>query len=184
MYRELELKFKLSSEKLFIDTLNQKGISLSLPVTQRDIVFFRKGKGYPDLPDGEPVIRIRQQNNTFSTALKKYQNGVTDRLELELEISDPVIFQKYLEQLDIIPLVTVRKQRQEACYKDVSINLDHVDDLGVFAEIEILSEDSNVDKATKRLYAIAKELGLEENMLVKQPYDQMLFYGAKSSDAF
>lgn len=183
MKRELELKFKLTNEAFFVDTLRQKGISLSLPVTQRDTVFFRKGKGYPDLPKGEPVMRIREQSNTASTALKKYQNGITDRLEVECEISDPVIFQKYLELLDIFPLVIVQKQRQNARYKDAWINLDHIDGLGAFAEVEILSEDSTADADTRKLYAIAKELGLDMDALIDVPYDQMLFYKMEGTDA-
>lgn len=179
MLRELELKFNLLDEKPFMESLNDKGILLSPPVAQQDVVFFRKGKGYSDLPNGEPIIRIRRQANTISTALKKYQNGFTDRLEVEFEVSDPVLFQTYLELLDIVPIVRVSKKRRRANYKEAIINLDHVNDLGVFAEIEIISEDNSVDRNIQKLYVIAEELGLNKNAIVDISYDQMLFYKMK-----
>lgn len=175
MRRELELKFSIPDEKEFVSTLSSEGISFSNPVVQTDTIFFRVGKGFSDLHSGEPVVRIRQTPNSITTTLKVYKNGVSDRAEVECGIFDAGTFRQYLELLDLAAIVTVKKSRQRAKFQGASIVLDHVDNLGVFAEIEILSDDENVVDDMKRLHKIVAMLGLDPNQAVKTPYDEMLF---------
>lgn len=176
MKRELELKIELFNENTFLDKLRIKGIILSHPVLQQDTVFFRKDKEYCNLSEGEPVIRIRQEKNTTSTALKKYKNGFTDRVEIEFVIPDASAFQNYLEALDIFPVIVVTKYRQKAQYKDAVIHLDRVEGLGIFVEIEIMSDDSRAEADMQKLCAIVSELGLSPDEAIKISYDEMLYY--------
>lgn len=175
MKHELEMKFRLLNKSTFIKNLKDRGITFSCPIEQEDIVFFRKNKGYADLSNGEPVIRIRKQAGSISTTLKKNNHGFTDRLEVECKISDADVFQNYLELLDIYPLITVKKQRQVAQYKDATISIDHIPTLGTFVEIEIISNNEDTSLGLKMLSQIAIELGLDINLRITTPYDQMLY---------
>ena len=175
MNREIELKFRVSNERDFITVLSKKGILLSSPITQVDTIFFRKGKGFPDLLNGEPVLRIRQNSGVTTTTLKKYVKGIYDRKEIECQVSDGIAFQEYLELLDIFPVVVVSKTRRNANYKETTITLDNVRDLGVFTEIEIVSDDNNVEQSMYKINKIAEELNLNLKNIVKTPYDEMLF---------
>jgi len=179
MKRELELKFYISNKTNFINILNKKNIILSDPFIQNDIIFFRKGKRFSDLENGEPVIRIRQSNSQITTTLKKYKNGILDRTEIECKIEDSVNFQKFLELLEIFPVVTVNKTRQTGSYKGATIVLDNVSELGVFAEIEIISRDNCIEEDKKRLNKIAEELEFNLNSIVEVAYDEMLFNNAE-----
>lgn len=175
MRRELELKFSIPNDKEFINLLKTKKIFFSDPITQRDAIFFRKGKGFCDLKEGEPVIRIRNQEGKYITTLKKYVHGITDRVEVECEILDAEAFQRYLELLDLDLVVTVKKIREKTFYKNAVVCLDHVEGLGVFVEVEIVSDECNAEDDMKKLNQIVEELCLNKKNIVKMPYDEMLF---------
>ena len=175
MKRELELKFIVSNENDLLDIFRMKGIEMSSPIVQIDTVYLRKGKNLNDLEKGEPVIRIRQEEETFVTTLKKYVKGINDRMEIECQINDGIAFHKYLELLDIFPIVVVMKSRTKGKYKDITICFDRVKDLGVFIELEIITDDHHASQEKKRLEITAAELGLDIKDVVNIPYDVMLY---------
>ena len=101
--------------------------------------------------------------------------GIADRIEVECEILDAKSFQKYLELLDLELVVTVKKTRERAYYKNAVVCLDYVEGLGNFVEVEIVSDECNAEDDMKRLNEIVNELGLNEKNIVEMPYDEMLF---------
>lgn len=175
MARELELKYKLESVEEYITRLNQLGISLSHPVQQCDTIFFRSGKCFQDLKAGEPVIRIRQENGTIKATIKKYVSGITEREEVECGISDIDSFKKFLALLDCVPIVTVKKTRRKGKYCGTTITIDFVEGLGVYTEIEIVTQEKKTASGLDVIKSVAKYLGLDQEHLVSTPYDEMLF---------
>lgn len=174
MSREIELKFMIHNLEKFMVCLKNESISLESGICQSDTIFFRKGKSFLDLAAGEPVIRIRQEQDKITTTIKKYVSGIIEREEIECTISSADEFKKYLLLLDIVPVVSVYKIRQKGKYKGVNITVDHVEGLGDFTEFEIVSENS--DKETvEKLYGIAEQLGFRREDRVTMPYDEMIF---------
>lgn len=182
MERELELKFRLLDKQVFIEKLRKLGIVLSEEREQNDTIFFRRGKGFADLKDGEPVIRIREENNRVKATLKKYVYGITDREEIECGVSDANLFCDFLIALDCVPVVTVNKTRAKGSYAGATITLDHVDGLGDFTEIEIMSDQEETDSNSRKLKDIIIDLELDMRDLVSIPYDEMLFLKGKEDD--
>lgn len=182
MTRELELKFKLLDRQMFMTKLRKLGVVLSEAVEQNDTIFFRRGKGFTDLESGEPVIRIRQESGKAKATLKKYVCGIMDREEIECGISDAGSFSRFLDLLDCIPVVRVNKTRMKGSYAGATITVDHVAGLGYYTEIEIVSEDGDVNDNLQRLKSIMEDLELQMADLVKTPYDEMLFMKGNKDD--
>lgn len=158
------------------------GLELSEAIEQRDMIFFRKGKSFADLQEGEPVIRIRREDGGTKVTIKKYVSGVTNREETECNVSDAVLFEKFLEMLDCVHVVSVNKTRIKGIYKGAEITVDKVSELGDYAEIEIMSSEEDVKMNLKKLESIVKELELDMKNLTKVPYDEMLFMKEKKDD--
>ena len=68
----------------------------------------------------------------------------------------------------------MKKTRQHAEYKGVRILLDQVDNLGTYAEIEIIASDTEIDDAFQRVDSVARDLQLEHVHIASRPYDEML----------
>lgn len=183
MKRELEKKFLVSDVGAFLAVLERRGIQLGEPIEQRDAIYFRTGKSFPDLPKGEPVLRIRQAGTVTTTTLKIYRNGVSDRTEVECRIDDPRAFDEYLRCLDFRKIVEVVKRRRKASVSGAKVVLDDVEQLGMFAEIEVVTDDDNVDKGYETLSQLAQTLGLNIGDAVNVPYDEMLYKKTSHTDA-
>jgi len=175
MKRELETKFAIRDEKAFLSVLERHGIHLTEPVEQRDIIYFRKGKGFSDLPHGEPVLRIRQVGNAITTTLKIYRNGVSDRTEVECGITDQIAFDEYLKCLGFDSIVEVIKKRRKGTFSGATIVLDEVCRLGHFAEIEVVTSDDGVSDGIEKLRMIVEHLGFDGKDAFTVPYDEMLY---------
>lgn len=175
MKRELEKKFSISNQAEFLLSLEALGIFLGNPIEQRDAIYFRKGKGFSDLPSGEPVLRIRQAGTSITTTLKVYRNGVSDRTEVECGISDALAFNDYLRCIEFEKVVEVVKIRRKAEFLGAKVVLDDVLQLGTFAEVEVVTDDDSVSEGLELLATVVGRLGLDMNMAVTTPYDEMLY---------
>lgn len=182
MARELEVKYELKDRQRYVEQLRRLGIILSDPMEQHDTIFFRRGKEFIDLPDGEPVIRIRKVENSTKVTIKKYISGIQDREEVEFDISDVAAFRNFLNMMDCIPLVSVCKTRIKGCYKGAVITVDNVEGLGDYTEIEVVSSVNEIKANLKKINVIIEELGLQDTELVNLPYDEMLFMKGKRND--
>lgn len=175
MHREIELKLRLPSAQSFVRSLAARGIALGTAREQVDRIFMRAGRSFADLSSGEPILRIRESGGTISTTLKVYRSGVSDRVEVGVGISSAEEFTRYLEQLGFVQLVTVAKTRRSGSYGAVTIEVDDVQRLGSFVELEITTSDAGVAAARAALEEAVRALGLERLERVDRPYDEMLY---------
>lgn len=182
MSREIEMKFRIDNKNTFIDKLNSLGVVLSDYKNQHDKIYMLEGKSFEDLEKGECIIRIRIEENRQTTTIKKYIDGIKDRQEVECGITDVDLFEEYLKLLNFELLVEVIKKRAVGRYLGVNITVDSVSNLGDFSEIEIISNDDNVEKAKERVEEIALRLGFDASNQVKMPYDKMIYERRYNND--
>lgn len=175
MAREIELKFQIKDLQFFNKFLYDNKIVLSEPHTQHDTIFMRTGKNFCDLQSGEVILRIRKDVHGITTTAKKYIKGIQIREEAECRINDIEKFTQYLRLLDYVPLVNVIKKRQQGVIDNMTITYDIVDELGIFAEIEILSTADENEEALNTILDLAKRMGFNENDIISTPYDEMIY---------
>jgi adenylate cyclase class 2 len=95
--------------------------------------------------------------------------------EFETLIESPEQLEKLLSALDFRELVTVEKERESFIYKDeFEISLDVVKGLGHFVEIEAARDFGSVEAARKRLFGLARSLGIDVSGLDKRGYPYQL----------
>ncbi|ASJ14348.1 class IV adenylate cyclase [Thermococcus radiotolerans] len=112
-------------------------------------------------------IRIRRFNGHFEAFLtykgpKIDQNSKT-RMEIEVPISDPDKHTEILRNLGFEEVLTIEKTREKYYVdKGIIIDLDEVNGLGKFIEIEALAEGEEVvEETVKILREILESLGVE-----------------------
>ncbi|ASA77205.1 class IV adenylate cyclase [Thermococcus sp. 5-4] len=112
-------------------------------------------------------IRIRRFNGHFEAFLtykgpKIDQNSKT-RMEIEVPISDPDKHTEILRNLGFEEVLTIEKTREKYYVdKGIIIDLDEVNGLGKFIEIEALAEGKEVvEETVKILREILESLGVE-----------------------
>ncbi len=173
MTYEVEMKFPLT-DATTVDALRRciavLGAHTSAPLDQRDIYFAHPSR---DFAQTDEVFRLRcVGDDNFLT----YKGPVVDQVaKTRREIEVPAASgQTAREQLrEMLTLLGFREVRdvikcREPFHlrwqnRDLEIVIDNVRDLGWFAELEIIAEDSGRDAARECLFALSQELNLGQS---------------------
>ncbi|MBC7816868.1 MAG: class IV adenylate cyclase [Planctomycetaceae bacterium] len=170
MTYEVELKFPLTNTAT-VEALRQRiavlGAQPSQPLDQRDIYFAHPSR---DFAQTDEVFRLRCVGvENFLT----YKGPLVDQVaktRREIEVpaaSGQTAREQLLEMFASLGFREVRDvvKRREPFHlrwqdRDLEVVIDNVRDLGWFAELEIIAEDSDRNTARECLVALSQELNL------------------------
>ena len=170
MTYEVELKFPLI-DPAAVEALRQRiavrGAYPSQPLDQRDIYFAHPSR---DFALTDEVFRLRCVGDEN---LLTYKGPLVDQVaktRREIEVpaaSGEIAREQLLEMFASLGFREVRDvvKRREPFHlrwedRDLEVVIDNVRDLGWFAELEIIAEDSDRDAARDCLFALSQELQL------------------------
>jgi adenylate cyclase, class 2 len=166
---EVEKKFHVDDARDIRERLRQLGFTLGEHERHEDTYFRHPCR---DLKTTDEAFRLRLVNDeaclTYKGPRLKSQGEVKTRTEIELTIDSLQVAQWriMLEQLGFVSVPCVKKTR--AIYQNLSVRwsavvvaLDSVEELGEFAEIEILvTEESQLEAAQATINDLGAQLGL------------------------
>lgn len=171
--REIELKFKVDSFDSIIDKLIGNGSSISEELNQSDTIYV-SDLSDTESKEGSLWLRVRKVNDTIEMNLKKQSKEKMESEEIEFEVSDYELANKFLLTLGYKPWVQVNKKRKYSKYKDVNICMDEVERLGCFIELELLIDESNDVDYESELLSVANTLGIDTENRINSHYDTMI----------
>ncbi|WP_099210842.1 class IV adenylate cyclase [Thermococcus henrietii] len=163
---EVEVKFKVDFEeaKQKIESLGALFVREEL---QEDVYF--------SLPLPK-LLRVRKLENlgkAFLTYKEIKDPGRNEEFdELEVEVSDFDTTVEILKRLGFEEDIVVRKRRLVYLLGDVTFELNDVEGLGGFLDIEVISDD--VGEAKKKIWEVAKLLGLSEEDVEPRLYQELI----------
>lgn len=173
--REIEIKARVEDAKNVLASLSENGVLVGEPVTQHDVVYARPGAR--DNDPKENWLRIRTEGGIRSifTLKRSISADQLDSIEHETEVSDPDELAKIIDYLGYQLYSDLTKTRQKVRVGDVEVCFDKVESLGVFIEVEKLTDDTADAKAVKKeLWDMLKQFGISERDEVTDGYDVLM----------
>ena len=178
---EIESKFKLASDITRDNLLAILKSQFIAPISSKhqiDTVFLLPEQvGAPIVP-GSKIMRVRDvlnpetgelQRSLMTLKVEGQTKLVSD--EYEFAVDDGNAARQMLTALGWQEIVTVDKVRLESKIKDYTICIDEVAKLGLFIELEILTEDdANAGDIQQQMHTFLKNLNIDGE-LWKIPYD-------------
>ncbi|MEI6843239.1 MAG: class IV adenylate cyclase [bacterium] len=169
---EVEVKAKVSDSVSLTKKLSEMGCFLSDPIEQHDYIYNQKGI---DLSHHTtPVLRIRVQGERTIFTFKQNRGGELDCIEKEVDVNSKETLSEIIELLGYEKTVEVHKTRKKGIYNDLEICLDDVKGLGVYIEVEKMTDEDG-QKVQKELFDFLKTLGIKEEDRVMQGYDSQIY---------
>jgi len=172
--KEIEIRFTVSSKQknMFANFVKTNKLNIKKSV-QRDIylcpailVNSKRSR------ESNFILRIRQTKKFCYLTYKSF-TGDGSWIEREIIINEPLITLEILEKIGQKKYLTINKRRQSVKYKTFEINLDDIEGLGDFIEIEVLAE--NVITAQQDLINFAKtNFKTTKQSIIKQGYVQLM----------
>lgn len=173
--KEIEVKAKLENRQEVIEKLKNLGCVFDEPVIQKDVVYVKNIGSLETFKANDIFLRIRTTNNSkiFFTVKKRMVNDL-DALEYETEISSKEEMESALLLMGYKAAVWINKSRLTTHYQNCEIDIDEVDNLGEFIEIEKLAEDGNSEQIQDGLFNILISLGIKPKNRVAHGYDILI----------
>ncbi|MEK7666019.1 MAG: class IV adenylate cyclase [Patescibacteria group bacterium] len=171
--REVEIRFRLdvSDRARMLTALTTKGWT-PVASSQTDVYFCSASFVDEGRTKECPyVVRVRTQNGSGKVAYKSF-TGDGSWVEIESSVGDPLAMQDILAHIGQRAYLTICKNRMSGRIGDIEINVDDIDGLGTFVEMELLSPDVEAARAT--LCVHAKDLGLHTEHIVTEGYVQLI----------
>jgi len=183
---EVEQKFAIADRDALIDRLEHLGATRGVCLEQQDFYFRHPVRNFAETDE---AIRIRRNGSdnriTYKGPKRATVSKVRKEIELAFESGQPA-FEQLAEMLELLgfqPLRTVKKRRTPFTYLHdqhaFEITVDEVEGLGTFAEIELLAEESGLQKAESAIIQLAESLKLSD--LIRESYLGMLIENENQS---
>ena len=178
---EVESKFKISggiTQRDLLAILKSQFIAPISSKRQIDTVFLLPEQVDAPITPGSKIMRVRDvlnpetgelQRSLMTLKVEGQAKLASD--EYEFAVDDGNAARQMLTALGWQEIVTVDKARLESKTKDYTICIDEVAGLGLFIELEILTEDdANVKNIQQQMCNFLKNLDID-GKLWKIPYD-------------
>jgi len=143
--------------------------------THKEDVYFRRRGDTSSYPVER--FRLRQEEATAVVTFKQpvKAGGVEVNEEVEFEVDDAHAFFRFAGRFGFEPFVIKRKQARIYRIGRAHVELNEVEHLGHFVEIEILCEtEDEVPVARIELARLLNQLGLDPANLERRPYIVMI----------
>jgi adenylate cyclase class 2 len=170
---EVELKAHLRQPEV----IKARAAELGTFVGERfkEDVYFRRCGDASHLPAER--YRLRREGDkavvTFKQMVSAGETEVNE--EVEFEVSDAHAFFQFADRFGFEPFVVKRKKSQVYRVGRANVELNEVEHLGHFAEIEILCDDeADVPAARDEITRVLKALGLRDADLEPRRYIVMI----------
>jgi len=155
---EVELKVRVPSLDPVRERLTEQNAEFLGKLHEHDIYY---NAPHRDFGKTDEAVRVRYSDDhavvTYKgPKLKKF--GLKAREELNFAVESGTAFETMLIRLGFTKTTEVNKWRENYKLGTASICLDRVDELGTFAEIEVIVADET-DDPSARIEKIAQEIG-------------------------
>ncbi|HEV3259648.1 MAG TPA: class IV adenylate cyclase [Gemmataceae bacterium] len=177
---EVEMKFRLVDVATFEDRLAAAGAPASTAHHEEDHYFNAPDR---DFACTDEALRLRRIGaaNLLTYKGPKLDAQTKTRTEIEVAVADgdeaAADFSDLLVHLGYRPVAVVRKRRHiyrlEVDGFPLEVCLDEVEELGRFAELEILAPEDRLEPARAALLKMAARLGLAGSE--RRSYLELLF---------
>lgn len=182
--REIEIKFKIAD----ITTLNtwlKNNAKLIRNSDQSDFYYDPPHKSFIYInkqgkKSAKEYVRVRIDGSEgyfcYKFINKDLQHLEKQPIEeIETEIKDIKKVIKILEKLDFKHIVTVKKTRISYKYRQFQIDIDQVEKLGNFIEIEYKGKAKDFRTGYKKILDLIYLIGLKNWQEIKSGYAEMMF---------
>jgi len=171
---EVEAKIKISSPEEARKKIRQIAKFTKKQVKIDDYYTLEKLNHYP-----EKSLRIRKTGNTYEINFKQrlsYIKGIHAKNEQEFKSDDIEDFLILIKNFGFRKWLTKIKHNETyRIRKNFNIELNHVKNLGWFAEVEYLTTLGDINKARKEVLKVISLLGAGRKDIIKDGYTKLLW---------
>lgn len=158
---EVETKYWSPGNEKVEKTLQKLGAKKLSEASIEDIYFSHPSR---DFGSSDEALRLRKSGSSFEIEYKGPRMRGTStkaREEISVKVENALEAQRILERLGFREFCVVKKTRASYAYDKMRVDVDDVEGLGEFVELEVMTESPELSSLL--FEQLRKELGLERS---------------------
>ncbi len=163
---EIEVKFRVDFEEIR-EKIENLGSSFLREEIQEDLYFSLQ---YPHLLRVRRIINLGKSFLTYKLVRDPGKNEEFE--ELEVEVSNFETTVEILKRLGFREDVRIKKRRLVYRLENITFELNLVEGLGAFLDIEVISD--SVEDAKRTIWEVAEKLGLSQKDVEPRLYQELI----------
>lgn len=169
---EIEVKVKIGDLPKLKKDIENLGATWSEPKLQVDDYYKLAADANAVQKPGSFILRIRREKGAkFTIKVLTTRRGVWE--EHETGVDNPDELEKILEKSGFVKVLSFHKRRTSTKYKEFSLEIDEIDELGDFMEAEVIGEDG--EKLQNEIKEFFLSLKLDPEKIDRRGYPEMYF---------
>lgn len=167
---EAEAKFRSPGNSDVLNALESMGARRVQAGAMEDVYFAHPGR---DFGTSDEALRMRVTDEGAEVTYKgprMLDSATKAREELTTDVGDRLSAIRILERLGFVEFATVRKHRTSYILDKIRVDVDDVEGLGQFIELEVMTEEPV--RAKKLIDEVRGKLGLRD--YIQETYLEML----------
>ncbi|MDX1303551.1 class IV adenylate cyclase [Photobacterium sp.] len=167
---EVELKYRLNSRERFLFKLHQMSPEVMLENNIEHDCYFDSPKHLLSNESKSICIREMQPSGIMLWIVKGPEKARCEAVN----ITDAVKAKSMLRTMGFEPVLEMRKKRSIYFLGNYHVTVDHLENIGDFAELAIMTDDASMlEEYKQQLLALAQNLGLTDNQLEQKSYREL-----------
>jgi adenylate cyclase class 2 len=167
---EIEVKARVANLKEVEKNVREIGGVFIGKDEQEDIYFDAVDRNFRE---HDEVLRIRKTPHGDRVTYKKKRADKDARIrtEHEVKVESGDEFAELLKDLSFVHIAKIRKARESYSVSGCNVELDRVEGLGDFVEVEILiPENEDIAKGKERIFELLEKIGIQKENVEEKPY--------------
>lgn len=123
------------------------------------------------------VVRIRKRNNCYFLTYKSnssFGEGSWREVEIKITRNEAKKLADFFLANDYVEEVMIFKKRRNYKYKGYELNIDCVQGLGNFMEIEKMSKFKDIEATKSKIINLIDKLGIDRGQIVEKGYVSLI----------
>ncbi len=173
MQLEVEIKLRLTDP----ERVEQRAAELGPLIAEicKDDLYFRPKTSNSRVPRDRYRLRQDGTQNTVTFKQKRRIDGIKFDDEVEFNVDNVAAFFRFADRFGFEPFVAKRKRSRVYRVGQANVEINHIDHLGYFSEIEILCQDeAEVPAAHAEIKRVMDLLGLTDDDREETRYIELI----------
>ena len=121
--------------------------------------------------DRSLILRIRRkENGSLLTFKGKASGDDTAWPDVDIPLTDSDSLQRILLGSGYVKVVEIKKRRSSYRLEDFEINIDEIENLGIFIEIEGRGDEEGRAKIEEKIASLLVSLGIQNENIIRKGY--------------
>lgn len=167
MNNKLEIELRAKIDPKVVEELLSRN-KIQSESTQHDIYY-----KFISTPENSWIVRIREENRIYTLTYKSQNqksDGAWSEVEMEIEKVSAQSLHHFFLQNGYNIEVQISKRRVSYTDNGLTVNIDDIQGLGTFIEVELFAKKDEISNAHKKLSNYLEKIGVSSEDITKKGY--------------